>query len=89
MLFAFWVEQKCCEQLCCKSNGLQSQKEIAKALRVFTQAENLPVLVHCMHGKDRTGVIIMLVMLLCDNGHQVEPLLLPCCLSVFECIHSL
>ena len=66
-----WVEQ-----ICHKLRALQSQREIAKALRVFTQEENLPVLVHCMHGKDRTGLIIMLVMLLCDNGAQVALLLL-------------
>ncbi|KAL3162113.1 hypothetical protein ABBQ32_009826 [Trebouxia sp. C0010 RCD-2024] len=47
-----------------------SQKEIAKALRVLSQEENLPVLVHCMHGKDRTGMVVMLVLLLCDNGPQ-------------------
>lgn len=47
-----------------------SQKEIAKALRVLSQEENLPVLVHCMHGKDRTGMVVMLVMLLCDNEPQ-------------------
>lgn len=68
-----WVEQSCH-----KLHALQSQKEMAKALRVFTQEENLPVLVHCMHGKDRTGLIIMLIMLLCDSGAQVALLLLQC-----------
>ena len=54
---------------------LQSQKEIAKALRILTKEENFPILVHCMHGKDRTGIVIMLVLLVCDNGPQVMLLL--------------
>lgn len=45
------------------------KKEIAKALRVFVDHANYPVLVHCIHGKDRTGLIVMLIMLLCS----VEP----------------
>lgn len=49
--------------------ALQGKKEIAKALRVFVDEENYPVLVHCIHGKDRTGLIVMLIMLLCS----VEP----------------
>ena len=48
---------------------LQSKKEIAKALRVFVDPDNYPVLVHCIHGKDRTGLIVMIIMLLCS----VEP----------------
>ncbi len=51
--------------------GLQSKKEIAKGLRVMTKEENFPVLVHCMHGKDRTGLLIMLLLLLCDIEAQV------------------
>lgn len=50
---------------------LQSKKEIAKGLRVMTKEENFPVLVHCMHGKDRTGLLIMLLLLLCDIEPQV------------------
>ncbi|KAL0022318.1 hypothetical protein WJX79_009973 [Trebouxia sp. C0005] len=46
-----------------------SKKEIAKGLRIMTKEENFPVLVHCMHGKDRTGLLIMLLLLLCD----IEP----------------
>lgn len=48
---------------------VQGKKEIAKALRVFVDHDNYPVLVHCIHGKDRTGLIVMLIMLLCS----VEP----------------
>ena len=35
---------------------------IADILCVFSQQENLPALVHCAHGKDRTGIIVMLIM---------------------------
>ena len=35
---------------------------IADILRVLSQQENLPALVHCAHGKDRTGIIVMLIM---------------------------
>ena len=52
---------------------LQAKHDIAKALRVFTVPENFPVLVHCIHGKDRTGLIIMLIMLLCSIPAEVSP----------------
>lgn len=52
---------------------LQSKKEIAKALRVFVLSENYPVLVHCIHGKDRTGLIVMIIMLLCSVEPEVWP----------------
>ena len=48
---------------------VQGKKEVAKALRVFVDQSNYPVLVHCIHGKDRTGLIVMLIILLCS----VEP----------------
>lgn len=35
---------------------------IVDAIRVIADGRNLPVLVHCAHGKDRTGVIIALVL---------------------------
>ena len=31
----------------------------------------LPCLIHCTHGKDRTGVIIMLLLLLCNVPTEV------------------
>jgi hypothetical protein len=40
-----------------------SMRQIAKALRVFAYPENFPVIVHCIHGKDRTGLIIALLLL--------------------------
>lgn len=42
-----------------------SKEEWARALRVLTHHNHLPALVHCIHGKDRTGLLIMLVALLC------------------------
>ncbi|KAJ1659531.1 hypothetical protein IWQ61_001407 [Dispira simplex] len=36
--------------------------EIARVLRVFRRRENYPILVHCTHGKDRTGIIIALLL---------------------------
>lgn len=33
--------------------------------------ENFPVMIHCTHGKDRTGVIIMLLLLLCNVPTEV------------------
>jgi protein-tyrosine phosphatase len=42
----------------------QSMRPIARALRVFAHAENLPIIMHCIHGKDRTGLIIALLLLL-------------------------
>ena len=42
----------------------QSMRPIARALRVFADESNLPCVVHCIHGKDRTGLIIALLLLL-------------------------
>lgn len=43
-----------------------SKRGMALALRPFVEVEKYPILVHCIHGKDRTGVIIMLLLMLCD-----------------------
>lgn len=46
-----------------------SNKGIVRALRLFLNKEAnrtcFPAIVHCIHGKDRTGLFIMLVYLLC------------------------
>ncbi len=31
----------------------------------------MPVLVHCVHGKDRTGLIVMLIYLVCGVPHDI------------------
>jgi len=37
----------------------------AAVLRVFSRPHTLPALVHCAHGKDRTGVIMLLLLAAC------------------------
>lgn len=43
----------------------KSKESIAKAMRVFVDPCNFPILIHCVHGKDRTGLIVMLLLSLC------------------------
>lgn len=40
--------------------------EIADALRLISDPANQPILLHCTQGKDRTGLLVMLVLLLLD-----------------------
>ena len=42
-----------------------SGEQIREAFQVFAEERNYPVLVHCTQGKDRTGLIVLLVLLLC------------------------
>lgn len=42
-----------------------SKPNIAAVLRNFTHKEKLPALVHCAHGKDRTGVLTALLLAAC------------------------
>ncbi|KAJ1915520.1 hypothetical protein IWQ60_008411 [Tieghemiomyces parasiticus] len=39
-----------------------SAREIARTLKVFCNPHNYPILVHCSHGKDRTGIVIALIL---------------------------
>ena len=48
-----------------------SKRGMAMAIRPFVDADNYPILVHCIHGKDRTGLIIMLLLMLCDVDQEV------------------
>ena len=50
---------------------MQAHKPIAASLRLFADSTNFPILVHCVHGKDRTGLIAMLLLGLCDVEEQV------------------
>lgn len=43
-----------------------SGPEIATGLRALLTPPGMPLLVHCTQGKDRTGLIVALVLLLCD-----------------------
>lgn len=47
-----------------------SRKCIASALRLIMQADNLPLIVHCQHGKDRTGIVVMILHLLCGVPYE-------------------
>jgi protein-tyrosine phosphatase len=38
--------------------------EIADALRAYSTTSNYPILIHCTQGKDRTGLIIALILLM-------------------------
>lgn len=41
-----------------------SKHEIHRVFSVLCEVENYPILLHCMSGKDRTGLIIILILLL-------------------------
>lgn len=56
---------------------MQSKPAFAAALRLFKEEKNYPVLVHCIHGKDRTGLIIMLLLLLCEIPAKVRLAIFP------------
>ena len=45
---------------------------IARALRLFADSANFPILVHCVIGKDRTGLVMMLLLLLCGVDEQAR-----------------
>ncbi len=38
--------------------------EVAEALRAYSKPENYPILSHCTQGKDRTGLVIALLLFL-------------------------
>ena len=52
-----------------------SKAQMAEALRVFADADNYPVLVHCIHGKDRTGLVVFVALnlALTDNEATEGP----------------
>lgn len=39
---------------------------IANLLRVFANKDNYPILMHCTHGKDRTGILAFLLESICE-----------------------
>ena len=41
-----------------------SKRRIARSFRLLFKFDRLPALVHCIHGKDRTGIIVALLQLL-------------------------
>lgn len=38
------------------------KSEVADVMRLLLKDDNVPVLIHCAHGKDRTGVIVALIL---------------------------
>lgn len=49
----------------------RSKKNLVSALRLLLCEDHVPVLIHCIHGKDRTGLVVMLIYLLCGVPHSV------------------
>jgi len=47
-----------------------STSEIATLFTLLSKPESYPVLVHCTLGKDRTGLVVLLVALLCGAGEE-------------------
>jgi protein-tyrosine phosphatase len=47
-----------------------STREIKSCFDILANPDAYPVLVHCTQGKDRTGLIILLVLLLCGVGPE-------------------
>ena len=47
-----------------------STAEIAKLFALLAKPEVYPVLVHCTLGKDRTGLVVLLVALLCRASEE-------------------
>ena len=41
--------------------------EVASGFIDLCNPQNYPVLIHCIHGKDRTGVLVALALLVCGN----------------------
>jgi len=49
----------------------RSRSQLISALRLLLHVNNFPILVHCQHGKDRTGLVVMLMYLLCGVPRDV------------------
>jgi len=47
-----------------------STSEVAQVFALLAHPANYPVLVHCTQGKDRTGLVVLLVCLLCGVGAE-------------------
>lgn len=47
-----------------------SRDEIREMLEVMAESKNYPIMIHCTQGKDRTGLSIMLLLLLLNTPLQ-------------------
>lgn len=54
---------------------LKASDKIAQCMRLFVNRSNYPILIHCIHGKDRTGIIVMLLLMLCNIPIDVNTLI--------------
>lgn len=46
--------------------------KVRKVLAVMTDPENLPLFVHCAHGKDRTGLVVAVYRMEVDGWSEEE-----------------
>jgi len=51
-----------------------SDKEITQALRIMIDRSNYPLLVHCLHGADRTGTVIAMYRIVVQGWPKDEAL---------------
>jgi protein-tyrosine phosphatase len=54
-----------------RSMALQQTARFGEAINLIAQTENLPVLIHCRAGKDRTGVLVALIQLLAGVSYDL------------------
>ena len=47
-----------------------SKKEVKEAFSVLCNPASYPVMVHCTQGKDRTGLIVLLMLLVCGVSQE-------------------
>lgn len=47
-----------------------STSEIRDVFNVLSEKSNYPIVVHCTQGKDRTGLVVLLVLMLCGIDHR-------------------
>lgn len=50
---------------------IHCKAEVKQLFDVLCDSNSYPVVVHCTHGKDRTGLVVLLVLLLCGVPQQV------------------
>ena len=52
---------------------LKQKRSICLAMRAVANAckkKRVPILIHCIHGKDRTGLVVALTLLICDVSEE-------------------